>query len=475
MKKTEWNEGLNHLDSDIIEKYVKQKDRLRQKKISNITWMRFGVIAACFALVLGIVFYTLHGFGNNRIILPSISVIQSSNKITGEQEVTYGDPVTEGTGDLSQQIAPGFYIGTVIQANIIEVLPDSYHNPGLNVRYLIARLSVVDEIRGDGLPNEIFLRFPYYGSDIFDGYDTFIFSLQQVGIENYMMLNDTKHESAYFPNMFDVAVVDDFGYGSVIAFNGGKVDADFFKKTNGYEGIIENMLNNPSEYYYPVGYDTTLDEAKENIKELSKEENNGIYLRPLFEYVTEEDIFVTNESKEVKNYLEPTDKDVFMQELSIGNDSTVVTYTRVINGFLTNEKISISSNTDGNCDINRAEVSYTEEDLARIPDIGEALANMKLSELEPPNIKIADGMHFQYSTAIGVYRKVGDKVYGIVRIMWYYTYSGNTDYVVNGYVMDDCYYVYDQEGNGTVVDRSRLKKLIGNDLIIARFSYNEYL
>ena len=31
MKKQEWNEGMNHLDPDIIEKYIEQKDRLRQK------------------------------------------------------------------------------------------------------------------------------------------------------------------------------------------------------------------------------------------------------------------------------------------------------------------------------------------------------------------------------------------------------------------------------------------------------------
>ena len=31
MKKQEWNEGMNHLDPDVIEKYIEQKDRLRQK------------------------------------------------------------------------------------------------------------------------------------------------------------------------------------------------------------------------------------------------------------------------------------------------------------------------------------------------------------------------------------------------------------------------------------------------------------
>ena len=56
MKKNEWSEGLNHLDDELVEKYVEQKDRLRQKnkKIKRIR-LRLGTIAACFTLIAGIV------------------------------------------------------------------------------------------------------------------------------------------------------------------------------------------------------------------------------------------------------------------------------------------------------------------------------------------------------------------------------------------------------------------------------------
>ncbi len=56
MKKKGWNEGLNHLDPDLVEKYVEQKDRLRQKnKKPKGIWFRFGAIAACFVLILSAV------------------------------------------------------------------------------------------------------------------------------------------------------------------------------------------------------------------------------------------------------------------------------------------------------------------------------------------------------------------------------------------------------------------------------------
>ena len=56
MKKKEWNEGLNHIDPDLVEKYVEQKDRLRQKnKKPQGVWLRFGAIAACFLLIVSAV------------------------------------------------------------------------------------------------------------------------------------------------------------------------------------------------------------------------------------------------------------------------------------------------------------------------------------------------------------------------------------------------------------------------------------
>ena len=56
MKKKEWNEGLNHLDPDLIEKHIEQKEKLRQKKQKTKgIWLRFGAIAACFVLVLSAV------------------------------------------------------------------------------------------------------------------------------------------------------------------------------------------------------------------------------------------------------------------------------------------------------------------------------------------------------------------------------------------------------------------------------------
>ena len=60
MKKKEWNEGLNYLDPDLVEKHIEQTERFRQQKQKSIAvWRRFGAIAACFVLILGAVIVVL--------------------------------------------------------------------------------------------------------------------------------------------------------------------------------------------------------------------------------------------------------------------------------------------------------------------------------------------------------------------------------------------------------------------------------
>ena len=55
MKKKEWNEGLSHLDPDLVEKYVGYKEKITHKKKGKERWFYLGAIAACFALIVGAV------------------------------------------------------------------------------------------------------------------------------------------------------------------------------------------------------------------------------------------------------------------------------------------------------------------------------------------------------------------------------------------------------------------------------------
>ena len=79
MKKKEWNEGLNHLDPDLVEKYAMQKDGHRQKnKKTKDIRLRFGVIAACFVLILSTVIVVPMLKENNRPDVPTWDTAQYS-------------------------------------------------------------------------------------------------------------------------------------------------------------------------------------------------------------------------------------------------------------------------------------------------------------------------------------------------------------------------------------------------------------
>lgn len=72
MKKKEWNEGLNYLDPDIVEKYVEQKDRLaQQRKMSKAMWLRLGAVAACFVMIVSAIVVVTMLKGDAPGIIPN--------------------------------------------------------------------------------------------------------------------------------------------------------------------------------------------------------------------------------------------------------------------------------------------------------------------------------------------------------------------------------------------------------------------
>lgn len=158
-----------------------------------------------------------------------------------------------------------------------------------------------------------------------------------------------------------------------------------------------------------------------------------------------------------------------MQEVYPGEERVVAIYTRVINGFLSDEVVVVNPGFAENGSVERQGNQYTVGDLEKIPDIGGALASMRLSELKPTHIEITDELAFVYSRATGAYRKVDGKVYGIIRVTWSYRYVD----ISNTYQMDDLYYLYDSDGNGSIAERDTLRALLGDDKFIQSFSYDE--
>ncbi len=483
MKKQEWNEGLNHLDPDLVEAYVTQTEALQNRKRSRKTFLRIASLVACFVLIVSAVILvpTLWKDGlvesntseeslQNPPIpgVPSVSVMQSGDKLTGKQELTYGDP-TAGNDSDADMIGPGFYLRTVVEAQLVEVLPDTYRDP---TSYFgeprhIAKFHVIDQIRGEGVPEEIFVCYSYYDRNILDGYDSFILSLEQIGVENYLLINDTQGRVDYFSHMFR-AVMEDLGYGSVIAFNGGKVDTDFWDKANYYferyywGSNFDYMLDGGMEVGYPASRTSTVEEVKANIRALA-ESDDGWRSHIPYDYVTAEEILASDDAKAIRERVSPGPSNAFYHWISMDGQRKIINYTRLINGFLTDEQICVNGYGGEDGEVIRYGTAYTPEDLAKIPNIGEAIAGMDLSSLQPVHMEPVEDIMLKYADAAGKYYKADGKVYGVIRVRMYFehVYQGE-----KGWFWDTYYYLYDQNGDGTMMESEALQELLGEDYFL---------
>ena len=92
MKKTDWNEVLDHLDPALVEEYVTQKARLEKRTKPKKAWLRLGVIAACVALIFAacilVPMMRRNGNGGGLDELPNASTVESTSDIRTPMETT---------------------------------------------------------------------------------------------------------------------------------------------------------------------------------------------------------------------------------------------------------------------------------------------------------------------------------------------------------------------------------------------------
>ncbi|MBE6694688.1 MAG: hypothetical protein E7589_07985, partial [Ruminococcaceae bacterium] len=133
MKKKEWNEGLNNLEPDIVEKYVNQKGRLASRKKQKGIWIRFGAVAACFAVIVSAVIIVpmLHG-DDTGIILPpdttdgggELKNPDTTDNALESESITEGD-TTSGTSTGNNIIQLSSKFITEVYGNTEGILVNS--------------------------------------------------------------------------------------------------------------------------------------------------------------------------------------------------------------------------------------------------------------------------------------------------------------------------------------------------------------
>lgn len=498
MNKQQFNEALCFIDADLVESYIQQDDALKKSAVKRNMWLRVGAAAACFCVMVAAVFAlpmmlrddpppivvedttptdtttdaeppvdtTAPIVITNPNAPPKAPLVEKNSIVSGARSVLLGTTNISSNTDYMIAIREFKPNASVLEVKVMEILPDVYYFPSSNTAFYVAKLKVLDEIHGAGFPEEIYYMYSKQDRHIFDGYSSLIISVRQYGVENFVLINDTSKCIEYFPNMFINSVTHDPGYGSVIAFTDGIADNSFWVRAKQYSYVSERetIYWDPFKYnsnFIPASYGDTVEDVKQKILQEIDDDTLLVY-----DYVTADDIFITEEQKEILNYIAPDDINVFCHQIGFNfNKAIYISCSRIINGVETRETISVSNKRGY---ISRSEEIFTEQQLKNIPNVGMVLAQLDLAALVPPNITLDERTTLRGCEAIGWYRNIDGNIYGIVRIYWVYNYDGDAERMN---IKDDMYYLYDSGGNARIVDREELKAVIGEDGNIMSFKY----
>lgn len=445
---------LEHIDSDLIE----SADRKRK---SN--WLRRTAVAACAVLLLG--FACLPRRPANSPVptvatttesptspsppellpnqLPLADYTQSPEKLTGIRVL--GNPAYAPGLPQSSPPAFSFDINMVVEARVIEILPDLYTDLQTNRQYHLLRMQTLGAVNVPDMPDEFLLRIYSYLSPELDRFDSLILSLEQVGGQNYPLINETNSTVESFPNMFQVYCHYAPHYGSVMAFTGGILDTSLWEM-DGWTvsaSYLDGILSD-SNGHYPASKRS----SPEDVKEAVWQSLNNCECRPWRIICDFETI----------DYVTPFQNGVFAH--STPGDATIFTwysYTRYINGFSTSEKILVK----GTGDISYEGEAFTQEELSKMPDLSALLAKLDLDTMTPPHTTVQEDFTLHNCGAEGQYMKVDGTVYGIVKVSWYYL-QPIENYSVGYY--DALFYLVQADGTYREATRTELEAALGRDL-----------
>lgn len=516
--------AVGQIDEEVLERYdAIEKSLVPRKKRTHI--LRITAIAACFCLILGSIFAVLRFTGESELPFyidttsesqafessksenessgvvsgavsnpeqSDVSDNESSNSEVSNDESSkpekppfvQNDPSISlsdeplwlnpsisggaegGGGQLAEPTPPYvlFGMGMTAVGKVQQILPDTYARVGASSaepRDRVIVMEITESVYGENLPSEIFLTVPtYLDVNVLLNYDEILFAFKQKGFENYVLANETQKRAEAFSMMFEtIPGYDEFCF---VPFTDGVFDISLWRekgwKNNFYkeEYMLEFFEN---RYDFLVMSGDTIVQAKESVHTYVAEMRY-----PPLDRVLYSEIFAYDEAKEVLAHCKPFENGIYSQEAIVQNGSAIF-FERYIYGFATNEMIRISE-TDG--DVTYYSEAFTEEEIAKLPNIADFFESYDISALSPMHTEITDKLTVNKPVVSGKYVKFGGKIYSIARVAWKIVDDRNW------YCLDDTYFLISEDGSSTVIDREELRKLTGDDEFVTSFEYNKY-
>lgn len=427
---------LEYIDPALIE---------RADRKPKTPWLRWTAVAACLAVVIGLctLFLPREEQTPTRTPLPTIDLINHTvnpEKLTGAQVL--GTPgFNTNTGVSYRPPIFQFWSNLVVEAKVVQVLPDEYWDPMNNTTYHIIQMETMEGLLGKDLPKEFYFRLSVWMSAELDRFDSLILSMSQVGIENYLLYNKTTKTGEAFSLLFEAYDERRPHYGSVIAFSDGVVDMSLWELEDWHVGdsAVEEMRG------------LTVEDIKGRVPDNTERiiEIGNLYVRTQADFG----------GSSIYEYVNPFENGTFAHVYD--SRLSTVRYCRLINGFMTTEQILVTEDA-----VIRNGEAFTGEDLAALPDLGGLMATLNLDGMTPPHMDYYEQMDVRLwrNGATGKYMKVDGQVYGIVKVTWQFLANGVYDVTCSYY--DALYYLVSADGSYRTAERAELEQLVGEDPLI---------
>ena len=485
MKKT-----LNHIfdeaNANEIENFVKQnaapevsadtlssiKDKVyaktnlkKERKPNKNVWLRFGAIAACFLLIVSAVIVVpmlREDDPDNGFNIPIVNIQTPSSA-----PHYYGNESSSGMPlSASLEANPA---GISVTAQLIETLPDTYtfFDDWNQYEYRLLKMKTVKLLRGQEMTEEFYYMVPVAFMTDFSIYDSFVIkNMAQFGYEYSVMYNKTqgKAEQLNLP-LFGYRI---YGYhlmgGNFVAF-----DSD---------GNFDERLWNANKAWIEVTKGALIIDTIAQAETISQQEDDGwgnaFYVNLLND--------ISGEAANVLETIKSFENGLFVPAFSTDKlflSSKVQFHAvRYINGFATNEKVSVWSKewTDTDQDTYAyTKARFSKEDMNCLPDLPSAFESvkgaLKRGSVAPPHFNNQEKLRNTTSGVFGWYAKTESGIIGVVRVTWCFYTKGYQDYY------DDAYYIIEYGSDECkAIGRDALFELLGDYEATYIYSgeYNEY-
>ena len=458
MKQNEWNEGLNHIDSDLIEEFVEMGERFHAKSTRKSVWLQFGAIAACLCIVISaavtVPLLLPHDTGVNPLpgeteettnpFISTPDILDTRLQLPTAAPIYYGSEAEQSNGSLTTIV---LVHGMSVTARLKEILPDTYtfFDDWNQTEYGILLMETVTLVRGAEMVDEFYYLIPIDYMTDFTIFDTFlIWEMTQRGYGYSVLYNATQGCAEQFNRVL-------FG----CRYNGAGITA--FDE-NGY---LDTRLWQSTEAWIAGTKDATIDHTHTLSKAIEEiQERKGPYDYSVLLGIPDYE----SEAAEALSDLTSFETGLFVpysnhNKLFPITPDPLLTATRYINGFRTNEVIRIHEDT-----VQYSKAQFTQDDLDTLPDLASAVAMVtaafEAGEITPPHIQNYEELTLNKTLGTGIvgcYAKTEEGVIGLVRVTWRYDDAKYHRYY------DDAYYIIEYGADGYMpIDRDALLEIFGD-------------